>query len=117
MRSRSARLGFALRYSMTSASTPRSPRISSAPRDLLHTGLWYTTTLSSVMARRLPLARIGERGDGRTRDRVGDELEVAGARHVDGPERREVRRGPLHVEQPATARAHELDERHHRDLR
>src|SRR3977135_2797298 len=44
MRSRVARSGGAFRYSTTSASTPRSRRMSSAPRDLLHAGLWYTST-------------------------------------------------------------------------
>ena len=63
MRSRSARVGGAFRYSITSTSTPRSPRISSAPRDLLHTGLWYTRIVSEllVMARRLPPVDVGER--------------------------------------------------------
>src|SRR3954468_20808846 len=120
MRSRSARDGFAFRYSITSASTPRSPRISSAPRDLLHTGLWYTTTLSSVMTPRLPLVaivRIRKRRNGRRRDGGCEQLEVPRTRHVDRAERRQVRRRPLHVEQHATAGAHEVDERDHRDLR
>src|SRR4051812_31960196 len=120
MRSRSARLGFTFRYSMTSASTPRSPRISRAPLDLLHTGLWYTTTLSSVMTRRLPLVgivEIGERRNRRRRDRAREQFEVARTRHVDRAERRQVRRRPLHVEQRAPTGAHEIDERDHRDLR
>ena len=46
-------------------STPRSARISSAPRDLLHLGLWYTSRRSH-MSTRLPSTRSGdaERGTG-----------------------------------------------------
>src|SRR5262249_40325987 len=116
MRSRSARVGFAFTYSITSVSPPRWSRISRARRDLLHTGLWYTTT-SSVMVRRLPLVRLGEGGHGGCSNRLRDQREVTGTRHVDRAERRQVRSRPLHVEEHTTTSAHEIDECDDRDLR
>jgi hypothetical protein len=53
----------------------------------------------------------------RVAQRGGEEVEVRVARHVDGAERLEVRRGPLHVEQRGTAVAHQVDESDDGDLR
>ena len=50
-------------------------------------------------------------------DRGGETAEVLVARHVDGAERLEVRRRPLHVEQRGAAVAHQVDEPDDRDLR
>ena len=104
---------------MTSTSTPLSPRISSAPRALLHTGLWYTTIASSsvmvreatppspsgnVVARRRPTAR-GDRAPGTGR---------AGRRP-----RRATRGAASSTARRATSAtvAHQLDECDDRDLR
>ena len=94
--------GCALRYSITSTSTPWSPRISSAPRDLLHTGLWYTTIGSDQSL----LMRAGYRSPPSGNVAIGGRATAAAtssryrlAWHVDGTERRQVRRRPLHVEQ------------------
>jgi len=49
-RSKVARSSGAFRYSITSNSTPRSRRISSAPRDCPQPGLWYTVNRSMIVS-------------------------------------------------------------------
>src|SRR5438552_3356689 len=75
--------------------TPRSSRIWSAPRDFEHDWLWKM--VMSLMRGNLP------------RRRGHQPAQVFGARDVDGAQRAQVRRRPLHVEEPCAVDPQELD--------
>ncbi len=80
----SARSGGVFRYSTTSGSTPRSDRISSAPRDLLHRGLWKTRRPGCLRPSASGYPRVtpgnrGERPMATTEERLSnDDFKVLG---------------------------------------